>query len=159
MKNQFFGALLAVLFCALPALSHEAPCPYCEQTITQDTAEQDNEVALKIGRKRIEYKCVYCALAEAKTEYQGDLTILAPSETKGEPVKLTRRNGAWSALPATVVFVWNAPLKHKSCEVQARAFSSEAAAQAYLEKNKDQLPNAKIVSLQELVAQVDAENQ
>ena len=49
-------------------------------TITPDTTTQDNETVLKAGRKRIEYKCVFCALAEAKTEYKGDVTIIAPSE-------------------------------------------------------------------------------
>ena len=80
------------------ALAHEADCPYCQFPVTQDTATQDNEVVLKYGRKRIEYKCVYCALAEAKTEYsEGDVTIAAPSETKGEPVILKRTDGKWSA--------------------------------------------------------------
>jgi hypothetical protein len=42
-----------------PVLAHEAPCPYCAQVITQDTDTQDNEVVLKFGRKRVEYKCVF----------------------------------------------------------------------------------------------------
>jgi Alkylmercury lyase len=141
-----------------PAMAHEAPCPYCNMTITQDTAEQDNETVLKIGRKRVEYKCVYCALAEAKTEYKGDVTILAPSEKKGEPVTLKRTGGKWTATPETVYFVSNAPLKHKVCNVQARAFTTQAAAQAYIAKNKEQLPNAKPLTLTEMLAVVDAGN-
>jgi hypothetical protein len=131
--------LLGGLFVAISssaAFAHEAPCPYCAQTITQDTPEQDNETVLKFGRKRIEYKCVYCALAESKTEYpKGDLSILAPSEKKGQPVVLKRSDGKWTAAPATAAFVLNAPLKHKLCAAQARAFTTTAAAKAYAEKN------------------------
>jgi hypothetical protein len=130
------GALFAATLVPLSTVSaHEAPCPYCSKPITQDTATQDNEVALKYGRKRIEYKCVYCALAEAKTEYpNGDLSILAPSEKKGEPVILKRNGGKWAATPASAVFVSNSPLKHKACDAQARAFTTEAAAKAYIAK-------------------------
>lgn len=130
------GALFAATLAPLTAVSaHEAPCPYCSMPITQDTDTQDNEVALKYGRKRIEYKCVYCALSEAKTEYPGgDLSILAPSEKKGEPVLLKRTAGQWTASPASVAFVSNAPLKHKVCNDQARAFTTEAAAKAYIAK-------------------------
>jgi hypothetical protein len=119
----------------LPAMAHSAPCPYCNMAITQDTATQDNETVMKYGRKRIEYKCVYCALAEAKTEYKtGDLTILAPSEKKGSPVIIKRTGGKWSA-PATAAFVSTSRVKHKVCQAQARAFTTKAAAQAYAKKN------------------------
>src|SRR5215207_7483853 len=80
---------------ARPAAAHETKCPYCRLDVVQDTADQDNEVPLKYGRKRIEYRCVFCALAQAKTEYKGDVTILAPSEIKGKPVVITRANGQW----------------------------------------------------------------
>lgn len=145
----FATALLAPL--SIPAFAHEAPCPYCGLTVTQDTPTQDNEVALKVGRKRIEYKCVFCALSEAQSEYKGDLSIFAPSEKKGEPVMLQRAGDKWSALPATAAFVLNSPLKHKVCQLQARAFSSPEAARAYIEANKDSLPNAKPLSLDEMV--------
>jgi hypothetical protein len=62
--------------------AHETDCPRCKLPVVQDTATRDNEVALRYGRKRIEYRCVACALAEARTEYKNDLTILAPSEIK-----------------------------------------------------------------------------
>ena len=119
-----------------PAMAHQTNCPYCDMPVTQDTATQDNEVALKYGHKRIEYKCVYCALSEAKTEYSdADLTITAPSETKGAPVVLKRTAGKWSATPSTASFVAPAKIKHKVCEAQARAFSTQAVAQAYAAKN------------------------
>lgn len=145
-----FATALLAPFATPAAFAHVAPCPYCNMTITQDTEAQDNEVALRIGRKRIEYKCVYCALAEAQTEYQGDLTILAPSEKKGEPVAIARKDGKWTA-PEGAAYVLNSPLKHKVCEVQARAFSSQGAAQKYLDANKESLPSAKLLTLDELV--------
>ena len=153
MKHSLIlGGLLATTFLApLAVFAHEAPCPYCNMKITQDTPTQDNEVALKVGRKRIEYKCVYCALAEAKTEYQGDLSIAAPSQKKGEPVILKRAKGQWTALPATAYFVARDPLKHKMCEVQARAFTTKAAAQSYIDAHKDDLADAKPLSLAEMV--------
>ncbi len=139
VKNTLFAVLAAAVVVSFApghfALAHEADCPYCQQPVTQDTATQDNEVVLKYGRKRIEYKCVYCALAEAKTEYpEGDVTIAAPSEIKGEPVILKRVDGKWNA-PETAVFVAITPLKHKTCNVTARAFSSDEAAKEYIKVN------------------------
>lgn len=140
-------ALTATPFITSVASAHEGPCPYCSMPITQDTATQDNEVALKIGRKRIEYKCVYCAVAEANTEYKGDLSIYAPSEKKGEPVVLKRTGDKWSTLPASAYFVSNDSVKHRTCQVQARAFTSEKEAQAYAKEK-----NLKAISLEQLVA-------
>ena len=130
------------------ALAHEAPCPYCQMAITQDTPTQDNETVLKYGRKRIEYKCVFCALAEAKTEYvKGDLTILAPSDKKGAPVILKRAGGKWSA-PATAAFVSPQRIKHKVCHAQVRAFTTQAAARAYAKEN-----GGDVLNLTQLLAQ------
>ena len=134
MKNpisRVVAGLLTATFAISPVFAHEAPCPYCAMPVTQDTPTQDNEVALKIGRKRIEYKCVYCALSEAKTEFKGDLTISAPSEKKGQPVLIKRRGEAWSVLPATAFFVASPKIKHKICQEQARAFSTQDAAKKY----------------------------
>lgn len=153
-RRLFLGLFATTLVTPLlssSAFAHEAPCPYCNQTVTQDTPTQDNEVALKIGRKRIEYKCVYCALSEAATEYEGDLSILAPSEKKGEPVLLKRTGSKWSASSDDVTFVFKQPLKHPICQEQARAFSTKAAATVYLAANKDKLPDARTLSLAEMV--------
>ena len=133
MKKQLIlGGLLAATlapFANFSAFAHEADCPVCAQPITQDTATQDNEVALKFGRKRIEYKCVFCAFSDAKTEYKGDLSILAPSEKKGQPVIIKRTGEKWTTLPAGAAFTMPARLKHKTCQESARAYSSLAAAQ------------------------------
>ncbi|HEY0073901.1 MAG TPA: hypothetical protein VGB77_07350 [Abditibacteriaceae bacterium] len=150
--------LIAFNFIATPqVVAHEAPCPRCAQTIAQDTKDQDNETVLKIGRKRIEYKCVFCALSEAQSEYKGDLVILAPSEKKGEPVKLDRTGGKWTASTDNARFVTHPiPQKgdHKVCHVMYRAFTSEDAAKAYIEKNKAHLPEAKPITLSQLLEKV-----
>lgn len=142
------GAMLPGLTSMAPAMAHEGECPYCQMSLTQDTATQDNEVALKYGRKRIEYKCVYCAFAEAKSEFpKGDLTINAPSEKKGKPVIIKRTGGKWSALPATAAFVGADKAKHRVCQTQYRAFTSKAAAQAYATKN-----GGKVMTLGQMAA-------
>ena len=139
-------ALITVIGLTTTALAHEAPCPLCGQTITQDTKDQDNEVVLKSGRKRIEYKCVYCALAEAHSDFKGDLTILAPSEKKGEPIKVERKDGKWRALPETAYFVSSEKMKHKVCQEQARAFTTKSSAEAYAKKS-----GAKVLTLAQML--------
>ena len=68
-KSPYFAKslILAVMLLSVsfPVLAHEAKCPFCEMDVVQDTATQDNEVALKYGNKRIEYRCVMCAIADA----------------------------------------------------------------------------------------------
>ena len=153
MKHSLIlsGLLATTFLVPTAAFAHEAPCPYCSMPITQDTATQDNEVSLKAGRKRIEYKCVFCALSEAQSDYTGDITIAAPSEKKGEPVIIKRTDGQWSSLPVAPYFVSKDPLKHKMCEVQARAFTTKAAAQTYIDAHKDALADAKPLTLAEMV--------
>lgn len=162
-RRKVIGGLAVALMAAstslLPSftetvLAHEAPCPYCSQKITQDTDQQDNETVLKYGRKRIEYKCVYCALVDSKTAYKGDLTILAPSEKKGQPVTLRRTGGKWSSTTEGAAFVAQ-KANHKVCHVTYRAFSSQSAAQAYIAERKAQLPDAKPLTLAGLLEIVD----
>ena len=68
MKNLFLALTLTVssLVLSSRALAHEVPCPLCGLKVVQATKAQDNEVVLRFGKKRIEYRCVYCALADAK---------------------------------------------------------------------------------------------
>lgn len=149
-------ALIAAVTFAVPVLAHEAPCPLCGQTITQDTEIQDNETVLKAGRKRIEYKCVFCALSEAKSDYKGDVSILAPSEKKGEPIRLERTGETWKASSDGVRFLAIKADKpdHKVCQAHFRAFGSEGAAKAYIEKNKASLPGAVPLTLEQMLALV-----
>jgi hypothetical protein len=130
--------------------AHETDCPRCKLPVVQDTATRDNEVALRYGRKRIEYRCVACALAEARTEYKNDLTILAPSEIKNKPVVLARKSGTWSALPADAVFVGH-KVAHRHCHLGYRAFTTRAAFDAHVKANAKLLAGAKPLTLAELL--------
>ena len=132
-----------------PTWPHEAKCPHCELDIVQDTPEQDNEVALMYGKKRIEYRCVMCAIADAEKSYKGDLKVLAPSEIKGKPVELVRTEGKWNA-PDSTVFIGH-KIKHRYCERGYRAFTTAAAFNKHVEKYKVQLKEAKQITLAELV--------
>ena len=147
----------AVAFAALTltagiacAFAHEAPCPYCKLKITQDTATQNNETVLRMGRKRIEYKCVYCATADANNKYKdADVTILAPSEKKGQPVEITRTAGKWNA-PEGAVFV-GVKASHKICQTTYRAFTNKAGYDTYVAANKAQLAGAKPLTLDQIL--------
>lgn len=149
------GTLAAVLGAGVtgvtlrPALAHEAKCPVCKLDVVQDTDKQDNEVALKSGRKRIEYRCVYCALSDAKS-YTGDLTILAPSEIKGKPVTLARKDGKWSASPETAVFVGH-KVNHRQCQIGYRALTTPAAFEKWVHANHELLKEAKPLSLPQML--------
>jgi hypothetical protein len=120
-----------------PAVAHEADCPYCSLPVIQDTDTQDNEVKLRYGRKRIEYRCVFCALSEAQSEYkEGDLTIAAPSEKKGEYIVIKREKGTWSA-PANTIFAAK-KMNHRVCQITYRAFASKAGFEAWVKAHPDQ---------------------
>jgi hypothetical protein len=143
-------ALLAptlLIATATPALAHEAKCPYCKLDVVQDTKDLDNEVKLRYGNKRIEYRCVMCAIAQAKTKFKGDVTILAPSTIKGKPVLITRKGGEWSA-PEGTVFIYQKG-SHTKCQDLYRAATSHEAATAFAKKKG--ITAAKHLSLKEMV--------
>lgn len=144
------GLIVSLVSIPIPARAHETKCPFCRKPVVQDTADLDNEVALKFGKKRIEYRCVLCAIAEAKTAYTGDLTIVAPTETKGQSVTITRKDGKWSMTPETAVFVGH-KVNHKICDLGYRAVTNAAAFDAWVAKHKRDLEGAKPLSLDEMV--------
>jgi hypothetical protein len=115
------------------ASAHEGDCPYCKMKLVQNTKEQDNEVVLKMGNKRIEYRCMYCVIKD-QGRYKGDLVVYAPSEKVGEPVVLKRTGGKWTA-PDGAVFL-NTFKKHADCAALSRAFSNKAAFDAYVAKHR-----------------------
>jgi len=137
-----------------PASAHEGKCPVCKLDVVQDTDKLDHEVALKSGRKRIEYRCVSCALSDAKS-YTGDLTILAPSELKGKPVTLSRKEGKWSVSPETAVFVGQ-KVSHRSCQLGYRALSRKEAFPHWVQANRELLADAKPLSLAEMLELANA---
>ena len=134
-----------------PASADGAECPFCSLDVLPNTTKQDNETVLKQGRKQVKYRCVYCALADAGTEYKGDLTVIAPSEKRGKPVILKRAKGKWSASPASVVFVAQR-VSHRHCQTGYRALTSKAAFAYYVKSNKKLLGDAKPLSLAQMLA-------
>lgn len=152
MSIKPFLGLIAVLTLATTAsaVPHEAKCPYCKLDVVQDTKEQDNEVVLRYGNKRIEYRCVMCALAQAKTKFKNDLTIVAPSNVKGKPVIITRVNGEWKTDPETALFI-HVKGSHAECEIRYRAVANKDEFDKYVLAHADLLKDAKPLTLKEMV--------
>jgi hypothetical protein len=143
-----FAAAVMLFGFTTPALAHETDCPYCQLKVVQDTKEQDNEVVLRYGNKRIEYRCVMCAIAQAKSKFKNDLTILAPSNIKGKPVTITRTNGVWATKEEKAVFVF-AKGSHTECQDRYRALIDPTDFDAYVANRK--YTDAKKLTLKELV--------
>lgn len=150
MKNLLSSLFLVTsLTFASVAFAHEGDCPYCKMKLVQNTKDQDNEVVVKFGNKRIEYRCVYCVVKD-QGRYKADLVVYAPSEKVGEPVVMKRTAGKWSA-PEGAVFL-NTFTKHAQCAELSRAFSTKAAFDAYVKKNN--VANAKALTLEEFLVVV-----
>lgn len=132
------------------AFAHEGDCPYCKMPLVQNTKEQDNEVVVKFGNKRIEYRCLYCVVKDQK-RYKSDLIVYAPSEKVGEPVVLKRTDGKWTASEKAVFL--NTFKKHADCAALSRAFSSREAFDKYVADHK--VTDAKALSLTEFIEQVN----
>lgn len=150
ISKNLVNTLLALVLttgAALPAFAHETKCPYCKMDVVQNTKTEDNEVVLRYGNKRIEYRCVLCAIAQAKSKFKGDVTIITPSTAKGKLITISRKDGKWSA-PAGTTFVYQKG-SHSKCEALYRAATSHEAATAYA-KSKG-LSEAKHLSLAEMV--------
>jgi hypothetical protein len=149
MKNLLLLSLVTLSNVPSLASAHEGDCPYCKMKLVQNTKDQDNEVVVKFGNKRIEYRCVYCVVKD-QGRYKADLVVYAPSEKVGEPVVMKRTAGKWSA-PEGSVFL-NTFTKHAQCAELSRAFSNRAAFDTYIKKNNVQ--NAKALTLEEFLALV-----
>ena len=129
MKNAIQSlVILATLAMAASSPAHEGDCPYCKLKLVQNTKAQDNEVVVKFGNKRIEYRCVYCVIKD-QGRYKSDLVVYSPSEKVGEPVVLKRTAGKWSA-PEGSVFL-NSFTKHANCAELSRSFSTKEAFDVY----------------------------
>lgn len=139
-------ALIGSLGLSSVASAHEADCPYCKMPVVQNTKDQDNEVVVKVGNKRIEYRCLFCVIKDQK-RYKGDLVVYSPSEKVGEPVVLKRTEGKWSG-PEGAVFL-NTFKKHSECAALSRAFSSKAALDKYVKDN--QVIDANALTLSEFI--------
>ncbi|CAN5696410.1 hypothetical protein BH11ARM2_BH11ARM2_37690 [soil metagenome] len=161
MKTIFnrFLPLVALLLVAPAAMAHDVPCPLCGLKLVQATKDQDNEVVLRFGKKKIEYRCVYCALADSG-KYDGDLIVYAPSETKGKPVLLQRTGGKWSAVKEAEgklvadldTVILNDFKSHAQCAMLSRAFHTKAGFDKYVAANK--VAGAKALSVSEMAEAV-----
>jgi len=69
-------------------------------------------------------------------------------------VTLRRIDGKWSSLTEGAAFVAQ-KASHRICNVTYRAFTSQSAAQAYITGRKAQLPDAKPLTLAQLLEVVD----
>lgn len=128
----------------------ENKCDYCDLKIIPDTKTQDNVTRMSVKGKRYQYRCVLCAIGEAKEDFpKENVTIYAPSEKKGKPVVIKMSGGKWSASPKSAVYL-KAPVKHRQCHLGYRAFSSKAALAAWAKKND--WPN-KPLSLSQMVTE------
>jgi hypothetical protein len=146
------AALLGTTFSSTHVMAH-GECPMCALPVVADTAKVDYEAVLKSGNKTVDYRCVYCALADAGS-YKGNIVILAPSETKGKKIAIRRTGGKWSA-PAGTVFV-AAKVNHKLCQSGYRAFSSRKAFDAYAKKNPSIVKGAKPINLAQMLKVAEA---
>ena len=142
--------VLCALATAASTPAHEGDCPYCKMKLVQNTKDQDNEVVVKFGNKRIEYRCVYCVIKD-QGRYKMDLIVYAPSEKVGEPVVLKRTAGKWTAPEGSVFF--NTFTKHASCAELSRAFSTKEAFAAYAKKHCAE--TAKPLTLEEFLTLVN----
>lgn len=149
MKNKILSLVLlttATFGMVVPAFAHDADCPFCKTKLVQNTKTQDNEVVVKFGNKKIEYRCVYCVFADQK-KFSGDLVVYAPSETVGKPIILKRTSGKWSAPDGTVFL--NTFRRHVDCAEQSRAFTSKSALEKYAKANN--VASAKALTLDEML--------
>lgn len=150
MKLVKIGAVIAlvaaILFSSQPGQAHEADCPYCKIKLVQNTKDSDSEVVVRFGNKRIEYRCIYCVIAD-QDRMKSDLIVYAPSEIVGKPVLLRRIAGEWTG-PEGAVYL-NLLKGHEQCAVTARAFTTKDAFEKYVSLHK--LDGAKPLTLKEFV--------
>lgn len=139
------AALTALPLASTRAMAANAKCPECEMPNEKGTA-----VTLKQGRKTTRYRCTYCALDQAQNDIKGDLTIFAPTEKAGRNVVIKRVRGKWFATPGAS-FVAAQKMRHRVCPETFRAFSTRAAAQSYIAKNRGLVGNVAPLSFAQML--------
>lgn len=139
------AALMAPLAASTRAMAANAKCPECEMPNEKGTA-----VTLKQGSKSTMYRCTFCALDQAKNDIKGDLTIFAPTEKAGRNIVIKRVRGKWYSTPGAA-FVAAAKMRHRVCPETFRAFSTRAAAQNYIAKNRGLLGNVAPLSFTQML--------
>jgi hypothetical protein len=143
-------ALVAAIAAALGgastrAMAANAKCPECEMPNEKGTA-----VTLKQGGKTVTYRCVFCVLDQAENDIKGNLSISAPTEKAGRNITIKRVGSKWSATPGAS-FVAAQQMRHRTCPETYRAFSSRAAAQSYIAKNRALVGNVAPLNLTQML--------
>ncbi len=151
-KRMLFLAVLSLMtFTALVtstrAQAAERMCPYCSMPL----GAPSTQVWLQNGSKKVAYRCVFCALSEAKTEYKGNLSIQAPTENSNKPLVIKRAGGHWSVNQKGAAFVGK-KVSHKFCPTAYHAFTSNAAAKRYIAQHKILLAGSSAMSFNQFFA-------
>lgn len=152
-KKMLFIVVLSIMtftafMTSIPAQAANRMCPYCAMPL----GAPSTQVWLRSGSKRVAYRCVYCAVSEAKTEYKGNLSIQAPTENSKKPLIIKRTGGRWSVNIKGASFVGNMKVSHKSCPTSEHAFTSSAAAKKYIAQHKSALGKSMLMSFNQFVA-------
>jgi hypothetical protein len=150
-KILFIAVLSLIEFTAfvtsIPAQAANRMCPYCAMPL----GAPSTQVWLQIGSKKVAYRCVFCAVSEAKTEYKGNLSIQAPTENSKKPLIIKRTGGHWSLNLKSATFVGK-KVSHKFCPTAYHAFTSRAAAKRYIAQNKSVLGSSSAMSFNQFYA-------
>jgi len=146
----------ARLACCRAATSHKAEsCPFCGLDVIKDTDSIRYKVVLEATGKKISYRCVLCAVADAKG-MKGNLKITAPSEDKDKPVVLARGDGAWKVEPETAEFVY-VKGSHEKCQMRYRAITKAEALEGFRKTDSKLLADAKGLKLDEFLKKAEQE--
>lgn len=151
-KRMFFTVVLALMtftafMTSIPAQAANKMCPYCAMPM----GAPSTQVWLQSGSKKVAYRCVFCAVAEAKTEYKGNLSIQAPTENSKKPLIIKRTGGRWSLNQKSAAFVGK-NISHKNCPTGYHAFTSSAAAKRYIAQHKSLLAGSSAMTFSQFYA-------
>lgn len=151
-KRMLFTVALALMvftafMTSIPAQAANKMCPYCAMPLGAPATQ----VWLQSGSKKVAYRCVFCAVAEAKTEYKGNLSVTAPTENSRKPLIIKRTGGRWSLNQKSAAFVGK-DVTHKYCPTVHHAFTSSAAAKRYIAQHKSLLGGTSAMSFSQFYA-------
>jgi hypothetical protein len=150
-KILFMAVLSLMVFTAfvtsIPAQAANRMCPYCAMPLDAPSTQ----VWLHSGSKKVAYRCVFCAVSEAKTEYKGNLSIQAPTENSKKPLIIKRTGGHWSLNLKGAAFVGK-KVSHKFCPTAYHAFTSSAAAKRYIAQHKSVLGGSSAMNFNQFYA-------
>ena len=153
-KLLFIAVLSLMTFTAfvtsIPAQAANRMCPYCAMPL----GAPSTHVWLQSSSKKVVYRCVFCAVSEAKTEYKGNLSIQAPTENSKKPLIIKRISGHWSLNQNGAAFVGK-NVSHKFCPTAHHAFTSSASAKHYITQHKSLLGGTSAMTFNQFYAKAN----